>query len=701
MALAEQRIADSDWVYGMFGLRPRARDEQTRSSRRYTNMHFNFADTTLGGSQAINCPPQFTVNCDPPFSGLFARPTGRSRAERVSRAGIAYNDESLDNPGTYAMGPYFFESIYDNAHFAHFRFGVPKYAGIVNFFANNYDPHLAHLAKTGNYSTIARNLGKWVGVAGLYGVLGPIGLISLFVTSQTLKAVLNRNPSSYYYLKPTMHSYLKACQYMADTQGLHYRLFPMTDFLGREWEDSEIRQDLDMDEIYKAMPDIWKSGKKFDIYRMLNRYQILANYQANTIEKIYEEASDQEDLYKRLGDYLFEARNNMNKFTDFEKGQIALADLDETYSKMTGYNQDFDEMDMSGIAKHLDQTYMKEELTDRNLEAEQNSERSVINTDEAKTYTNETFWEGIIDYVGDAFTQFGEQGASEIVDGGQWVSWMVSNKDSYSETFSNTSKEPEISSSLKGISSTARNIEVSTSGGKTGFGLVDEAMSGIKQFFAGVGDAFHLTGLMSLYNAAVIDFPEVWESSSSSQGDVTLNFPLVSWSGNDFDLYQNIQIPIIMWLAAAIPLSTGKQSFTHPFYVEAYSPGKFCIRKGLITGLSITRGVGNTPFKKDGKMLGATLQVTIRDMSRVTHMPLVRDANVFDNDSKFSDYMSVLGSASLFEMTNSLTKLSFNANQKWQQSIRSFFMVGNTTSYLGNLAPTRILAGMLAGSNYR
>lgn len=697
----ERRIADSDWVFGMFGLNPRARDEVTRTSRRYTALHFNFADTSLGGSKAINCPPQFTVNCDPPYTGLFARPAGRNRTERVSRAGYDFNDETTDNPGSYGMGPFFFESIYDNMHVAHFRFGKPKFTGVVNFFSNNYDPDLAHLARTGNYSTFARNLGKWVGMAGLYGVLGPVGLVALFATSQTVRAVLNRNPSKYYYIKPTMHSYLKACQYMADTQALHYRLFPMTDVLGREWDDSESRSDLDMDEIYQAMPQIWKDGKKFDIYRMLNRYQILANYQASTLEKIYEGATSKEDVYSKLASYLFKTRNEMNSFTDFEKGQISLAALDEKYSKMDGYNKDFNDPDMSSTIKHLDEVYQKEELTDRNLEAEQNSERSVINTDEAKTYTNQTFWEGIMDYVGDTFSEFGEQGASEIIDGGQWVSWAVSNKESFSETFSNASKEPEISSTLKGISSTARSIHVNASGGKTGFDVVDAAMSGLKDFIGGVGDAFHLTGLLSLYNSAVIDIPEVYESSSASVGDVTLEIPLVSWSGNDFDLFQNIQIPIIMWLAAAIPLSAGKQTYIDPFYVEAYSPGKFCVRNGLVTGLTVTRGVGNMPYKKGGKMLGATLSVSIRDMSRVVHMPLARTATCFDTDSKFSDYMSVLGSASLFEMTNGLTKLSFRANLVWQQSIRSYFMTGNAASAFGDLAPTRVLASMLAGSNYR
>lgn len=704
-----KRVSDTDWVFGLFGLLPRARDEQSRSTRRYTNLHFNFADTTLGGSQAINTPPQFTLNCDPPFSGLFARPVGRNRAKLPDDSlGKRLNalEKRKNSVGSYRMGAFFFESIYNNAHYAHFRFGKPKYAGIVNFFANNYDSNLAHLARTGDYTSFARTAGRWAGAAALFGVLGPTIFFPLVITSQVLKFVTGSQPSKYYYLKPTMHSYLRAVQSMANTQGLHYRLFPMFEVFGRDYADSEDKPDFD--EVYAALPDIWKSstrvnGKlttKFDVYKMINRYQVLSNYQARTLEDIYDAASDEEEYYQLLEAHMRRAREDAVLQNYLEETDVSLMKLEELYSQNPSYQSESFDPNGADIAKALDDAYTKESFGDNGLAQEQQATQINVSTEQAQSETIETFFEGVRNWAGTIGSDIGEQAASEILDGGQWISWMVSNKESITDSFSNSTREPDISSSLKGIASQARSIEVSTSGGNTGFGFVDGALKGIKEFVKGAADSLHLTGLAALYNSSIIDFPDVWDDASAEVGTITLNFPLQTWSGNDFDIFQNIIMPYLFWLAAVLPNSTGKQSYADPFYVEAYSPGKFIIRNGMITNVTMTRGEGNMPFRADGKMLGATISVTIRDLSKIVHMPLVSDPGVFDDDSKFSDYMAVLGSASLFELTNGIQKINFNLN-KYAMSWKSYFMTGNVTSSVMNGMPARLLSQFLSGDRAR
>jgi hypothetical protein len=120
----------------------------------------------------------------------------------------------------------------------------------------------------------------------------------------------------------------------------------------------------------------------------------------------------------------------------------------------------------------------------------------------------------------------------------------------------------------------------------------------------------------------------------------------------------------------------------------------------MITNVTMTRGEGNMPFRADGKMLGATISVTIRDLSKIVHMPLVSDPGVFDDDSKFSDYMAVLGSASLFELTNGIQKINFNLN-KYAMSRKSYFMTGNVTSSVMNGMPARLLSQFLSGDRAR
>ena len=693
----QPRTKDLMWVNGLFGLAPRARDSQSRSQRRYSNLHFNFADTTIGGSQAINTPPQFTSSCDPGYSGLFADPESRTVGSRS--AGSSASDDG--NKGSYRMGSFFFESIYDNAHFVHCRFGKPKYTGSINFFANNYDSNLAHLAKTGDYNTFARNLGAWAGAAAIYSIVGPLAFVTLLAVPQVLKFALGRKPSKYYYLKPTMHTYLRTVQSILDTQAMHYRLLPMWEVFGRdkyEYENSE----EEMAQVYEMLPDIWKENGKFDVYKAINRYQVLANYQARQLNAIYEAAGSAEEADDMLRAHLREAKTTALYDNYANDNKTTLELLENLYKSNDAYHsENVVPPGTEAYAQQMASNYDKQQFDALALQEEQRVVQMNTTLDSsAAEYKVSTFWEGIVDDVSGSFGDIAEQSYSELKDGGQWISFMISNKESISDSFTNSTREPEISSKLKGIASSARSLEVSTSGGNTGFDFVDGAMKGVSEFMKGTADALHLTGLMSLYGGAIIDFPEVWDDSSASIGQTTLNFPLQSWSGSDFDLYQNIIFPLSFWLAAALPNSTGSQSYTHPFYVEAYAPGKFMIRNGIISNLSITRGVGNVPFKADGKMLGCTLSVTIKDLSTVMHMPLINDPGIFDDDSMFTDYMSILGSASLFEMTNGFQKLNFNLN-KWKQSWKSAFMTGNVTSSVMNSAPARVLASAIAGGNYR
>ena len=200
---------------------------------------------------------------------------------------------------------------------------------------------------------------------------------------------------------------------------------------------------------------------------------------------------------------------------------------------------------------------------------------------------------------------------------------------------------------------------------------------------------------MSLYNSSVIDFPEVWDSSDTSGDDITLNIPCRCWSGNDLDVFQDVIIPMSFWLAAVCPLATGKQSFTHPFYVECYSRGRFSMRNAMVTNVSFNFGVGGLGWRTDGLPLSCDISVTIRDMSRTMYMPIVTDQSVWDDDNKFTEFMAVLGAASLHERTSGIEKAILNMNV-WKQSWKSAFSVGARVNQLFDLPPARMLANIFS-----
>ena len=178
--MAIKRRDDLSWVRGMFGGIPLNSNRLKISTRQNTVSTFKFADTTLGGNQAINAPYQFTRFADLKSEGLLAVKSLRSPSLSTSFW------ESDSSAGSYCMGRVYSEIIDDNAQYLHLRFGVPKYTGTIAFFANMYDVNAAKLAKTGNYSNFLREVGKVIGLTAMFvavpmHVFFPILAVSLIL----------------------------------------------------------------------------------------------------------------------------------------------------------------------------------------------------------------------------------------------------------------------------------------------------------------------------------------------------------------------------------------------------------------------------------------------------------------------------------------------------------------------------------------
>ncbi len=693
-----QRINDAKWIRGAFGLAPMARDRRNLSVPK-TSANFKFGDTTFGGNQALNPPPQFTRFADIKATGLLANIDFREGNAAEDKSSIFENE---DNAGSYRMGRHYSEVIDDNSQYVHFRFGVPKYTGAIAFFANMYDRDAARLAKTGEYSSIMRDAGTATGLAAMFIAI-PMGvIIPLILTAQVLKFALNKKPSRYYYMKPTMNLYLQAVQAMADTQLLHHQLVPMWEPFNadRYQEVGEGDNKIPIEEVYSQLPDIWKSNGKFDIYKAVNRYQTLANYQAKTIEDLYSQAGSEEELQKMLEAYLDDARRTAIMKEQINDQALSLENLANLYAENPAYQiNEKDEKSRAEAWGAIKERYASgqgqsaDSITDEQLQSRLADAQKASDGKVDPNQTNESFWGSLFDFGGNV----SEQLASELKDGGQWITFRVDNKSEMTDSFSNSFKEPEISSTLNSLSSKARSLEVSTSGGNTGFDFVDSAMKGVKNFMGGMLDSLHITGLAAIYGSSYTDIPEVWDSSSAAVGSQSFTLQLRTPYGNDLSIFQDITLPLLFILAGALPLSNGKQTYGQPFLCEMYSRGRQNIRLGMIESVQISRGVGNMGWRPDGKMLACDVTITVKDLSKVMHMPVVRDPSIFDDDNMYTDYMATIGGASLHQMTYSLEKMVFNLN-KWKQSWKSAFMSGRVANTVANTMPARALSALTAGS---
>lgn len=706
---------DVKWVNNLFGGAKMPRDQRFVNTRNFSNAMLSFSDTTLGGNAALNAPPQFTLFADPPITGAFAQPKTAPQPQAEKRW-----FETFSSQGSYRLGAFYYEAIEQNAFYMHCRFGKPKYLGTAAFFANMYDSKLAYLARTGDYPGLARGIATYFTAAAIFATVGPVCFAAILITPKIIKAVLNKQTSKYYYVKPTMHLYLRAVQNMVNTQLIYRRVLP-TGVLGmfklpRNIDDESNKYNPDKADIYAELPDIWKSNGEFDIYRMINRYQVLANFQAAALAEFRANSASEKEMNEKLRAFyttMTYSRSFINRAASYE---VSLSTLEEVAKKSQGYkgveNPDQSEDDlinnMNSNFRAADEGGGTEKdfmsaaaLDERRANAEAvkgtadtDSEALAQDTEQIESWMAEgqkqTFKE-MFGSMTDIFDGLVQQGGSELRNGSQWITWKINGRDTVSRTWSNTTKEPEISSTVNAATQKARSLEVNLSGGQTGIGPVDGLITGLKSAFSGALDFLHLSGIMSLYNSSVIDFPEVWDSSDSSGDDVTITIPCRCWSGNDLDIVQDLIIPTMFWVAAVAPIATGKQSFTHPFYLECYSRGRFSMRNAMVTNVSLNFGVGGMGWRVDGVPLSCDINVTIRDLSRVSYMPLVIDTGVWDDDNKFSDFMAMLGAATLHERISGIDKAIINGTVKWQ-NWRSAFSQGAMMNKFFDLPPARAVA---------
>jgi hypothetical protein len=166
----------------------------------------------------------------------------------------------------------------------------------------------------------------------------------------------------------------------------------------------------------------------------------------------------------------------------------------------------------------------------------------------------------------------------------------------------------------------------------------------------------------------------------------------------------NLYVPLCMILAAALPLTTGKQSYTSPFLVEIYDRGRAQTRLGIIDSISIQRGTGNQGFNNAGSAMAIDVSFTVQDLSSVMHMPIIQGFNpltnptagLFDDDTVFTDYMAVLGSLTLNEQQYAGERLKLRLTRS-MANMNTWFSTAHTAQWVGDLGPLQLVSAFMAG----
>lgn len=695
----EQRLADTDWIKQSFIVDEANIDAAAMRRRVFSLAAYKFADTTLGGNQVINPPPQFTRFADIKLGGA----TRGSDGVAIGQVGKGFID-SYDKDGgrkspSYGMGRYYSEAIDDNGQSIIMRFGVPEHNSLTSFFANFYDPKSSMLANTGRADGIAFYLAEkatLIATLPLQVVITPLSFG---------KWLANVKPSKFYYLKETMPLYWDAVGHILNTVAAYMGLVPsMTrpdqeqimdvtkgSITNKENYEHRLTQG---DETYsKLLKDIYKPSGGIDVFAFAGRYQRLANnFYLRQIADL-----DNLDEMERLREFY-------SKFLTTPVGDNG------TPAAIAG----------AGRNAHLE-SYL-------NL----NKEKTSASGDTSEMIGDRKQYVGDGSSDGDSWLKNAVKGAGTFAknlfeygegvrhDGIDFVSFRVDHQGSVQESFSNQVGESNIASQINSQSSQARSSRFDFAEGNLGDGMIAGAIEGatsiLKDIASGVASGLQLSGLAALAGSAFVDIPKRWESSSVQFPQASYTIELRSPYGNKLSRFQNLIVPLAMLLAGTLPLAAGRRAYTRPFLCQVFSRGRCAIRLGVIDSLSITRGTGNIGWTPDGEPLGIDVSFSIVDLSSVMVMPIahgfsiwdslvgsVTDAlnaagankageyatsaskRVFEDDSAFDDYMAVLGSMSTMDQ--------LYTTRKWK-----YRRVAQRLSWEHTRSPSRIAAMAYGGT---
>lgn len=611
-ALPVDNVLDEQWIRRCFLVDPDTLEDFDKELRFYSSAEFKYTDSSLGGNFAINPLPQFTRYAD-----------ARVKGKVSGRKDVSVIDESGDN----GMGHYYSEAYDDTAQVIHLRMGHAEFRSLLTFFTGFFSYKVARVARTGRTD---RNIAEIAGnIVGMVAMVAAWPLLVASVIGTAYRFFTNKPSSKYCSFKPSMPLYWATANSIVNSIAINKGIFAADH--GKLDGQYKINKQF-LKELHDLMPDVFSYSNDsdsggIDLYAVATR----STRKKAVLDKKLGEIMQGGDEQSMLAAYE-EAINNRSL------GQTSIV---QAISRWTGSEagriKEGMEKDAGAYEKALKE-----------------------NTDEA----------GPADSFPSAFV---EALKAEWDDGAAFASFRVDSTGPVSESFSNSIVESDLSAKLNSISSSAKSLRYSLSDGKIMPGL-DFVTEQISSFVGGALDSINMSGLMALAGSAFVDIPKHWENSVANLPKSNYTMTLISPYGNPISQMIDIYIPLSMILAAALPLQTGRQSYTSPFLIQLYDRGRQQTRLGIIDSLSITRGTSNLAFNTEANAMAVEVSFSVADLSSVMTLPVAAKSildeavtsisDVFDDENVFQDYLNTLGSLTVAQQLYRVSIVKRNFTKK-------------------------------------
>ena len=225
---------------------------------------------------------------------------------------------------------------------------------------------------------------------------------------------------------------------------------------------------------------------------------------------------------------------------------------------------------------------------------------------------------------------------------------------SYSETFGNQTRESMMAGLFEGASQWSKELSfllnssmITKNNDANLSSSYDQIMESAREEL-GQGSSFitrFLKGATTVLSGANIIFPELWSNSSFNKNfNITIN--LKTAYGTRRNIFLDIIVPSLFWVALAAPRQASANSYGAPFLLRCYVPGMFTVDTGIIDNLTITKGGDGSAWSKDGLPLEATISVNIKELYSAISIGILKHASPQDaryllQNTSLIDYIAI------------------------------------------------------------
>lgn len=263
----------------------------------------------------------------------------------------------------------------------------------------------------------------------------------------------------------------------------------------------------------------------------------------------------------------------------------------------------------------------------------------------------------------ETFTQSGIKNIGDFGDFGA-VPFYVDTDTSVSESFSNSTTQSMLSSTVNSISDMGRELNFLLGYGASATGInalensadirsnivnVQETINkllGTGNFLSNL--ASHLTTVAS---GGKLIFPEIWNDSSFSRS-YNCEFKFVSPDPSKLSVYLNVLVPLFHLIGLVAPQSvdSNPNGYANPFLVRAIYKGFFNVDMGIITDMSVTKGA-ECQWTPEGVPTSINVSISIKDLySAMSITSTTNDNFKYDtlNNTALMDYIANLCGVNIY-----------------------------------------------------